>query len=178
MNAPNRIATIALVARIIMVLTTLLFIAAIVALIYQASTGDLSGVQELMEREINHPLTPWQIALGAVLLTVAVAPLLMAFWSAHRFFRHFTRAEIFAGGMERTVRSLGWSLVLYWLMDWLTDLAAIPLVTATDPSGVQVEFGISIDETIALPIVGIILILIARALAEARRIDEDSKLIV
>ena len=178
MRSLKRIAVIALMARILMAGTTLAFLVASCVVLYQAGTGNMAGIDQVLGQNLKGPLHPWQLAVAALLLLISVAPILFAFWSAHRFFQHFARAEIFAGAMEGTVRSLGWSLVLFWFFDWLTNAAALPLVTFYEPTGRQLALGFTIDERVIMPIVGTILVLIAQALGAARKIDEDSKLIV
>jgi len=158
-----------------------IFTAGIYGLIYiyiwtLAWRGDTEDAFDLIDVVSTDPLTPVQI-IGSMLLSgLAIGSMIMIAFTANRFLGGAYRNGFFDVRVAKTIKHLGYGLLLYWLGFILSENLMPWLLTLHFEAEFQEPIeGFLLDANIVALIVGFVLVLLSGAMDEAREIDADNQ---
>lgn len=138
--------------------------------------GDTELVFYFVDINSTAPLDPWQIALGLVFMSVHIGAFIYLCLAANQFLKASKHEGFFIEEVITGCRKLGYGLMLYWLGLILIENFMPGILTYNFPLGEQIEiFWWDFVDHYVLLIVGVILLLMAQAMQEARDIDSDNK---
>ena len=138
--------------------------------------GDTELVFYFVDINSTAPLDPWQIALGLVFMSVHIGAFIYLCLAANQFLKASKHEGFFIEEVITGCRKLGYGLMLYWLGLILIENFMPGILTYNFPLGEQIEiFWWDFVDHYVLLLVGVILLLMAQAMQEARDIDSDNK---
>ncbi len=111
---------------------------------------------------IGAPLAPWQRVAGALLMALALLPLLIGLWHAQRCFAQFAAGQIFTRGAVKALqRFAGWTLVSV-MTSMLSAAATSVLITLHNPPGLRhIAVGIGTDQVFSVFFAGMVWLMAA-----------------
>jgi hypothetical protein len=169
---------VAWILRLSMIASVVMTFVTIGKVVIAGSKTDLTEFNKYVEQTITQPLHDWQLVGVALFLMVWVAPLLVCFWKLHQLMTQLNARDYFAIAAEQTIRSIGWTLITFWAIDYLMDTFGPLIITYYEPGGPTADYSSPFNAGLIFVVIGTILISLAKVLAEGRRLAEESKLIV
>jgi len=141
--------------------------------------GDTEDAFDIIDIVSTDPLTPIQIIGSMIFSGMAIGSIIMIALTANRFLKGAFRDGFFDASVARTLKHLGYGLLLFWLGFILSENVMPWLLTLNLESEFQetIEW-FPLDANIVAMIVGFVLILLSGAMDEAREIDADNKQII
>lgn len=144
-----------------------------------ALAGDTEDAFDFIDVISTEPLTLIQIAGGMVFSGIAIGAMVLIAIIANRLLKSTYRDGFFKSGVSKTLKQLGYALVLFWLgmilaenfMPWLLTKNLTPELRE------EIQWFL-LDANLVALLVGFVLILVSGAMDEARAIDEDYKQII
>lgn len=127
------------------------------------------------EIESNAPLEPWQAVLGAAFTAVLISAYIVICLAANQFLKASKCEGFFIAEVITACRKLGFGLMLYWVGLLLKENILPGVLTFNFPGDGQREIIWYPTAHYVLLLVGVILLLMAQAMQEAREIDSDNK---
>ena len=123
-------------------------------------------------------LTPLLRVACLGLTLVAALPVLLALKHLRRLFLLYAGGTMFSELNVKALRGLGWSLILFALIQVFFEPVMGLVLSMSNPPGERVlNVGIGAGMLIAA-FIGSVLLVIARVMNEARKIDEEQQLTV
>lgn len=117
----------------------------------------------------------WQRTGLAVMITIAIATLMVALWQIRQLFVSFSQSDFFSPIALSRMLSLGWWLVAFAIYDVVSDMIGSVLLTLDFPEG-QRQLAIEIEGAEFFFIIfGVIMILFGWIMREAASIAEENK---
>ena len=142
-------------------------------IVYFEGTGII--FEYYVDRKSSAPLEPWQIIWGIVFSSVLTGAYIYICLAANQFLKTSRHAGFFVEEVITACRKLGYGLMLYWLGLILIENFMPGVMTFNFPEDERVAIEwVPLDHYVIL-LVGVILLLMAQAMEEAREIDSDNK---
>jgi len=160
-----------------LVLATIYALASIVVLVaaYLAFTGDTQLLFLVIDQNSTAPLEPWQIILTVLIMFYHMGTFIFLCLAANQFLKASKRAGFFIGEVITACRKIAYGLMLYWFGLNLYENYIPGILTHNFPEDQQlIILWTPLDHYVIL-LVGVILLLMAQAIQEARDIDSDNK---
>ena len=123
-------------------------------------------------------LEPWQIILGIAFTSVLIGAYIVICLAANQFLKASKREGFFIEEVIAACRKLAFGLMLYWLGLILKENIMPGMLTFNFPANEQREIIWYPTAHYVVLLVGLILLLMAQAMEEAREIDSDNKQII
>ncbi|MGB0908188.1 MAG: hypothetical protein ACPGVT_11900 [Maricaulaceae bacterium] len=144
-----------------------------------ALLGATELVFDIADIESEAPLAMWQLLSSAICTGVMIGAVAMIAWAANRFLKVTYRNGFFIEGAAKACLRMGQGLTLFWLGLLLTESFMPWILTYNFPPAEKagIEWFVLDAGFIAL-LAGVVLILMAQAMDEARAIDADNKQII
>lgn len=178
MKGFGRAKAVAVALRISMALSIVWTVVTLAKILSSAMKVDLAEFNKYADVSLTQPLHTWQIVCAGVLLLVWVTPLFSCFWKLHRLLGQLDSSDYFALAVERMIRSIGWTLIVFWCVDYAISTFGPVMLTVYEPGGPKFDPDFPFNAGLIFVVLGTILISLAKVLAEGRRLDEEAKLIV
>lgn len=140
--------------------------------------GDTELVFYYIDIESAAPLKFWQTVLAIGITSVEMGAYVIICLAANRFLKASKSAGFFIEEVIKACRQIGWGIILYWLGTIWIDYILPGVLTFYFPEGERVAIDWIAFDHYVLVLVGVILLLMAQALKEAREIDSDNKQII
>lgn len=142
---------------------------------YLAFTGNTELFFFFIDQNSTAPLEPWQIILTVLIAFYHISTFIFLCLAANQFLKASKSAGFFIEEVIRACRKIGYGLMFYWLGLNLYENYIPGILTHNFPADEQLGIlWTPIDHYVIL-LVGVILLLIAQAIQEAREIDSDNK---
>ncbi len=138
--------------------------------------GDTEDAYDFIDVISTDPLAPFQIIGGMFLSGTAIGAMVVIAYTSNKFLKGAYRDGFFDEVVTKTIKHIGYGLLLMWfgftttenIMPWLLTLRLEPELQE------PLEW-FPLDANIIFMIVGFVLILLSGAMDEAREIDADNK---
>jgi hypothetical protein len=169
---------VAWILRLSMIASVVMTFVTIGKVVIAGSKTDLTEFNKYIDTTVTLPLHDWQLVGVALFLMVWVTPLLVCFWKLNQLMGQLNSRDYFAIAAEQTIRSIGWTLITFWAIDYLMDTFGPLIITYYEPGGPTADYSAPFNAGLIFVVIGTILISLAKVLAEGRRLAEESKLIV
>jgi len=141
--------------------------------------GDTEEVFDFVDIISTAPLKPMQIVGSMTLSGVFIGSVLMIALTTNSFLKGASRNGFFDARVAKTLKHLGYGLLLFWLGLSISDSLMPWLMTLNfDPELRESIEWFPLDSDIIALIVGFVLILLSGAMDEAREIDDENKQII
>lgn len=122
-------------------------------------------------------LTLLQIILGYLISLSVFVPIAMGFHSVARFLKWYERGAVFHEAASKAVKRLGYALIFVWLLLMVSD-TLIELVVFYPDRLDEVSLPFPFDLEVLILMVGILLILLSKALIVANHIKQENDQII
>ncbi|WP_420414608.1 DUF2975 domain-containing protein [Roseibium sp.] len=136
------------------------------------------GAETVDFGEVERPITDipfWQRLGLSVMISVAIATLMVALWQIRQLFVSFSQSDFFSPIALSRMLSLGWWLVAFAIYDIVSDMIGSVLLTLDYPVGER-QIAIEIEGAeLFFIIFGVIMILFGWIMREAANIAEENK---
>jgi len=138
--------------------------------------GDTEGIFYFVDINSTAPLELWQIILGIVFMSVHIGAFIFLSLTANQFLKAAERDGFFIKEVITACRKLGYGLILYWFGLILIENYMPGILTYNFPEDEKWEiFWWDFVDHYVLILMGVILLLMAQAMQEARNIETDNK---
>ncbi len=144
-----------------------------------ALVGETEMAFDFVDIDSTAPLALWQIIGGIICTGIAIGAVIMICLAASHFLSMTKRDGFFIVGAAKACRRMGQGLIAFWLGMLLTENLLPWIMTQGLAAQAQEEIDLFLLDTnfIAL-LVGVVLLLMAEAMDQARVIDQDNKQII
>lgn len=141
-----------------------------------ALAGETEGAFDFIDIDSDTSLAAWQIMGGIFCSGVEIIAMAMIAWSASQFIVMTRSRGFFIKEVPKTCRTMGYGLITFWAGMLLTENFLPWIMTRGLPKGQQEDIiWFLLDANLIALMVGIVLLLMAQAIDEARVIDNDNK---
>lgn len=127
----------------------------------------------------TEPLALWQIAFGAMCLSVVCLAMIVIAIASNRLLKQSYRFGFLQEGTSQGLKQLGWGLILLWLGFILAENFMPWALTVNLPEDQQKDIiWFILDPNLIAMLVGFVLLLLSDVVEEAREIDAENKQII
>lgn len=138
--------------------------------------GETEAAFDFVDVISEEPLTPLQIIGGMICTGLAFGAMVMIAITANKFLKTAYREGFFEAGVARTLKQLGYGLILFYVGLMLSENLMPWFLTKNLAPELQEEIEwFLLDPNLVALLVGFVLLLLSGAMEEARAIDEDNK---
>jgi len=137
--------------------------------------GDTELIFFYIDIDSTASLEPWQISLGILFMAVHTGTFIFICLAANKFLKASKREGFFIEETITACRKLAYGLMAYWIGLLLIENYLPPVLTSNFPKDERIELIWFTIDYYGILLVGFILVLIAQALDDARKIDSDNK---
>ncbi len=144
-----------------------------------ALAGDTELAFDFADVYSTAPLDAWQIIGGIICSGIAIAAVIMICLAAARFLSVTKRDGFFIVGAAKACRRMGQGLIVFWVGMVLVENFMPWIMTrnfAVDER-IEIEWFL-LDLSFIFLLLGVVLLLMAGAMDQARVIDQDNKQII
>ena len=148
---------------------------AVLVMAYMAFTGNTQPIFYLIDYTSTAPLEPWQIILTVLIVFYHIGTYIFLCLAANHFLKASKCAGFFIEEVITACRKIAYGLMLYWFGLNLNENYIPGILTDNFLDDEQLGIlWIPVEHYVIL-LVGLILLLMAEAIQEARNIDSDNK---
>lgn len=141
--------------------------------------GETEIVYDLVDVASQEPLTALQVIGGMICTGLAFGAMVLIAIAANKFLKTAYRNGFFEAGVARTLKHLGYGLVLFYIGLMLSENFMPWLLTKNLNTELREEIEwFLLDPNLVALLVGFVLLLLSGAMDEAREIDADNKQII
>lgn len=140
--------------------------------------GNTEHVFTFIDMNSRAALEPWQIILGIAFTSVLIGAYVVICLAANQFLKASKREGFFIEEVIAACRKLAFGLMLYWFGLILKENIMPGVLTFNFAADAQREIIWYPTAHYVVLLVGLILLLMAQAMVEAREIDSDNKQII
>ncbi|MEE9272989.1 MAG: hypothetical protein V3U57_06975 [Robiginitomaculum sp.] len=140
---------------------------------------DTTLLYGMIDLNISKPLALWQVLLSMLFLGIALIAIWLVFLAVNQFFSISRRNGFFVTGAIKTLRRMGFSLILLWVGMALMETTLPWVLTYKIPPMEHAKISwLPFDTDMITLLIGFVLLLMASALNEGRTIDDENKQII